>query len=117
MPTINNGAVPYGGAVVTIGSVAYVATTGETSQGSTIIERRGALNEPTGFVITPDFKRGNWTLQRPTSSQTLPDVGDVIQVPADKLAGITGSIYITERAAAVDQGGIETFRVSVMLAV
>jgi hypothetical protein len=117
MPTVNNGAVPYGATVVTISSVGYVATTGETSQGSTILERRGALNEPTGFVITPDFKRGNWTLQRPTSSQALPEVGAEIEIPSDKRGSVTGSIYITERAIAVEQAGIETFRVSVMLAV
>jgi len=117
MPTINNGSVPYGCTVVTISAVAYVATTGELSEGSTILERRGALNEPTGFVITPDFKRGSWTLQRPTSTQPLPEVGAVIEVPTDKRAGVTGSIYITERAVALEQAGLETFRVSVMLAV
>jgi hypothetical protein len=117
MPTVNNGNVPYGSTTVTIASVAYVASQLELTQGSTILERRNQLNEPSGFVITPDFKRGSCMLQRPTSTAPLPQIGDTVTIPTDKMAGVSGTVYITERGVVLEQAGIEMFRVSLMLSV
>lgn len=112
MPTVNNGDVPYGSTTATIASVAYVLTNFQLTQGSTIIERRGALNQPTGFVITPDFKTGSCSAQRPTSSAAAPAVGDIVDVPSDAKAGFGGTLYISEVGITLEQGGVQMIPIS-----
>ena len=115
MPTVNDGNVPYGSFNITIGSTAFVAETISTDQGSTIIERRNALNEPSGQVIIPDFETGSFTVQRPTSSEELPAVGTIAQFPTG--ASIAGTWYINQRGQAYTRGDVQKFNISVRKAV
>lgn len=115
MPTVNDGNVPYGVYNITIGSTAYVAETISTDQGSTIIERRDALNVPSGQVIIPDFITGSFTVQRPTSTSALPDIGTVAQFPTN--SDVAGTWYINQVGRAYAQGDVQKFNISVRKAV
>jgi hypothetical protein len=115
MPTVNDGNVPYGSFSITIGSTGYVAETISTDQGSTIIERRNALNEPSGQVIIPDFETGSFTVQRPASNTPLPAIGTVAQFPTD--ADAAGTWYVNQRGKAFTQGDVQKFNISVRKAV
>lgn len=115
MPTVNDGNVPYGSFNVTIGSTSYVAETNSTDQGSTIIERRNALNEPSGQVIIPDFETGSFTIQRPSSTEALPEIGAIAVFPTN--ADVAGTHYINQRGRAYTQGDVQKFNISVRKAV
>ena len=115
MPTTNDGDVPYGSFVVTIGTTPFVAENLTPSRPSTRIERRDELNEPSGQVIMPDFETATMTLQRPTTSEPLPDVGDVLTAPTN--SGLTGTQYVTDVGATFDQGEDQKFNITVHKAV
>lgn len=115
MSTVNDGNVPYGSFNITIGSDAYVAETISTDQGSTIIERKNAIGEPTGQVIIPEFETGSFTVQRPATSTALPAIGTVCLFPTD--ADVSGTYYINQRGRSYSQGDVQKFSISVRKAI
>jgi hypothetical protein len=115
MPTVNDGNVPYGSFNVTIGSTSYVAETISTDQGSTVIERRNALNEPSGQVIIPDFETGSFTIQRPASTAALPAIGTIALFPTN--ADVSGTHYVNQVGRSYSQGDVQKFNISVRKAV
>jgi hypothetical protein len=115
MSTVNDGNVPHGSFNVTIGSTAYVAETISTDQGSTIIERRDALNVPSGQVIIPDFQTGSFTVQRPLSTSALPAIGTIAQFPTG--SDVAGTWYLNQVGRAYSQGDVQKFNISVRKAV
>ena len=75
MATYNDGSVPYGSQVVTIGSTAYVAEQINITDPSSIIERMDELGNPSGQVIIGGFVNGTAVLQLATTGTTLPTMG------------------------------------------
>lgn len=71
----NDGNVPYGSQAVTIGGVAFIAENINPDVPSDIIERRGALGQPTGQVIIEGFTTGSATLQLATTVTVPPTIG------------------------------------------
>ena len=113
MPT-NDGNVPYGSYLVTVAGSALVAENINPSRPSTIIERRDELNEPSGQVIIPDFETATMTLQRPTTSADVPSVGAAVTFPVGAGMGPTTTTwFISEAGAALDQGDVQKFNVTV----
>lgn len=112
MPTINDGDVPYGSFVITVGSAALVAESISFTEASSVIERRNQLNAPSGQVITPDFVTGTAVVQRPASATGSPRVGDVVALPSDALAGFTGSLFVSDVGPAYSQGEVQKFNLS-----
>lgn len=113
---INDGNVPYGSYLVTVNSVGYVAENISPSRPSSIIERRDQLNAPSGQVIIPDFESATMTLQRPTTSQALPDIGDAAEFPSEAGLG-TPTWYVSDVGAAYAAGDVQKFNVTARKAV
>lgn len=111
MPTTNDGSVPYGSFVVTIGTTAFVAENLSPSKPTNRIERRDEINEPSGQVIIPDFESATMTLQRPTTSEALPAIGATLTAPTN--SGLSGTQYITDVGATFDQGEDQKFNITV----
>lgn len=112
MPTINDGDVPYGSFVLTVGSTAFVAESVSFTQASTVIERRSEINAPSGQVIIPDFVTGTAVLQRPASSTSSPQVGDAVTLPTNALAGFTGSVWVSDVGPTYSQADVQKFNIS-----
>jgi len=110
MPT-NDGNVPYGSYIVTVGSTSFVAENLNPSSSTTIIERRNSLSEPSGQVIIPDFESATMTLQRPATATALPARGATALFPAG--AGLAGTWYVSEVGASYEQGSDQKFSVTV----
>ena len=75
MAAYNDGNVPFGAQVVTIGGVSFVAEDLQITDPSTIIERRDALGNPTGQVIITNFSNGTATLQYASTATTILTIG------------------------------------------
>jgi hypothetical protein len=111
MPTNNDGSVPYGSFILTMGGTAFVCENLTPSVPVTKIERRDELNRPSGKVSIDDFETATLTAQRPTASTALPVLGAAVIAPANSL--ITGSWYVTDRSPAFSQGEIQKFTVTI----
>jgi hypothetical protein len=112
MPTINDGDVPYGCYLITLGSAGFVAESISFTEASSVIERRNELNAPSGQIIIPDFVTGTGVVQRPASSTPSPRVGDVAVIPSNALAGFTGSLFVSDVGPAYAQGDVHKFNFS-----
>ena len=110
MPT-NDGSVPYGAYVVTIGGIGYVAENINPSFPSNIIERLNQLGEPSGQVFVPGFGTASMTLQRPTTSSALPLIGATVSIPTNAGMG-TYAWIISEASAAYEQGSDQKFSIT-----
>lgn len=75
MALINDGQIPYGSRVLTINSVAFVATDIEVTRTVEVIERYNEVGEPSGQVLIPRWVTGTATLQLSGSSPVLPAQG------------------------------------------
>lgn len=111
MATVNDGNVPYGSYLVTIGSTAYVATDLNPSRPTNLIDRYNELNVPSGQVIIPDFETLSMTVQRPTTSTDLPATGSAVILPTGAGVATTGW-KITDPGAAYSQGDDQTFSIT-----
>lgn len=80
MSTYNDGNVPFGSQAVTIGGVSFIAESISPDVPSDVIERRGALGQPTGQVIIEGFTTGSAVLQLATTVTQLPTIGATFQI-------------------------------------
>lgn len=71
----NDGNVPFGSQSVTIGGVAFIAESISPDVGGDVIERRGALGDPTGQVLIEGFTTGTAVLQLATTVTVPPTFG------------------------------------------
>lgn len=110
MPT-NDGNVPYGAYLVTIGGTAFVGENISPQSPTSIIERRDSLNAPSGQVFVPDFESATMTVQRPAASTAKPARGATASFPAN--ADMSGTWYVSEVGAEFQQGEVQKFNVTV----
>jgi hypothetical protein len=75
MATFNDGSVPFGSQVITVGITAFVAENISYADSSTVIERRNQDGDPSGQVFIDNFGAGTATLQFATTSTRIPAVG------------------------------------------
>ncbi len=74
MPTVSNdGNIPFGSQVVTIGATDYVAEDIEFEEKTTSIIRRNEINVPNGAVHISDLVKGKMTLQLESIDTTIPE--------------------------------------------
>lgn len=111
MPVVNNGTVAYGSYVITVSGVGYVAENVNPTMSSTVLERFNQVSEPSGQVIIPTFETATLTLQRPTSTASLPDIGSVAS--GATASGLAGSWFVSEASGAFEQGSIQKVNVTV----
>ncbi len=74
MPTVtNDGDIPFGSQVVTIGAVEYVAEEIEFEEKTTSIIRRNEINVPNGAIHINDLTKGKMTLQLESVDTAIPE--------------------------------------------
>jgi hypothetical protein len=71
----NDGTIPYGSKILTIGGAAFVADDIQVSRPSKKISRTNQLDEPTGSVNYEDFHTFTCTLQYETDATPPPAKG------------------------------------------
>lgn len=103
MATYNDGNVPYGSVVVTIGGTPYVAESVTTTEPSTIIERMDEDGDPSGQVIIPGFVNGSAVLQLATTSTLCPTVGATFTLTRPGTPASTIGCVISEVGEALAQ--------------
>ncbi len=104
MPDYNDGSVPFGAQVVTIGTTPYVAENVTYTEPSTVIERRDEDGDPSGQVVVAGFGSGSATLQLATTLTVIPAVGATFTLTRNggATAATVGAV-ITEVAEAQAQ--------------
>ena len=110
MPT-NDGNVPYGAYLVTIGSTAFVGENINPQSPTNIIERRDQLGAPSGQVFVPDFETATMTVQRPAAATAKPARGATAVFPAN--ADMAGTWYVSEVGADYQQDDVQKFNITV----
>lgn len=103
MPTYNDGSVPYGSQVVTIGGVAFVAEQINVTEPSNIIERMDELGVPSGQVIIGGFVNGTAVLQLATTSTLLPTFGGTFTLTRPGTPAVTYGAVLSEIGEAYAQ--------------
>lgn len=103
MPTYNDGSVPYGSQVVTIGGVAFVAEQINVTEPSNIIERMDELGVPSGQVIIAGFVNGTAVLQLATTSTQLPTFGATFTLTRPGTPAVTYGAVLSEIGEAYAQ--------------
>jgi hypothetical protein len=83
----NDGSIPYGSKVLTIGAVAYIADDINVSRPSKKISRTNQIDEPAGSVNYDDFATFTATLQLATTSTVPPAKGATCTVTFDATTG------------------------------
>ena len=83
----NDGSIPFGSVTLTINSVAYIAENVVVNRPTQTIQRRNAVNEPSGSVGVADFITGSATLQKASSSTALPIPGLSFSYTEDATVG------------------------------
>jgi len=97
MAAYNDGSVPFGSQVVTIGATAYVAENINFTEPSTIIERRDEDGDPSGQVVVAGFANGSGVLQFATTLTVVPAVGATFTLTRNGGAtAATVGVVITE---------------------
>lgn len=72
--TLNDGNIPFGSQVVSVGSGSYVAEEIEFEQKATSIIRRDEQNIPNGAVHIRDLVKGKMTLQLESATSAIPEI-------------------------------------------
>jgi hypothetical protein len=97
MAAFNDGNVPFGSQVVTIGATAYVAENISYTEPSNLIERRDEDGDPSGQVAIPGFGNGQSTLQLASTLTVIPAVGATFTLTRNGGAtAATLGVFITE---------------------
>lgn len=107
----NDGSIPFGSVTLTINSVAYIAESYTPTRPTAVIERRNAVNEPSGSVGVADFVTGSAVLQKAATSTAMPTPGMTFQHTEDSTVGAE-TFYITEVSQAKSQGEATKFNIS-----
>lgn len=83
----NDGTIPYGSKVLTIGGVIFIADDIQVSRPSKKISRTDQLDEPSGSVNYEDFHSFTATLQLATTATVPPAKGATCTVTFDDVYG------------------------------
>lgn len=94
MAAHNDGSVPFGSQIATIGASPFVAENINYTEPSTIIERRDEDGDPSGQVIIPNFGNGSATLQLAATTWLVPTVGATFNLL--RKSGATVGVVISE---------------------
>lgn len=111
MPTYNDGSVPYGSQVVSIGGVSFVAESISITEPSTVVERRDELGNPSGQVIIGQFINGSCVLQLATTATQLPTFGTTFSLTRPGTPAVTIGVIISEVGEVLNQS--EAYKVNV----
>lgn len=101
----NDGSIPFGAPILTIGSVTYICESFSESRPTNIIERHNEVNEPSGSVGIANFVTFTAVLQKAASSTAAPALGATFTYGAY-------DFYVTEVSAPLEQGGAAKFNIS-----
>ena len=112
MATFNDGTVPYGSQVITIGTQTFVAENITTTEPTTVIERRDELGSPAGQVIISNFITGSCVLQLATTSTPLPTIGATFVVVRAGTPASTIAVIISEIGEVLNQTEAKKVNVS-----
>jgi hypothetical protein len=99
----NDGNIPFGSIVVTIGGVTGVAEDLEVEQPSTSIVRRNEINVPNGAVHIKDLIKVTMTLQLASVSTAVPTR---FSIATFSLGGVSKSYILTKVGQPVKQDDI-----------
>lgn len=95
--TYNDGNIPYGSQVVTIGATAYVAENINFTQPTTAVERRDEIGDPSGQLIKSNFDTGSAALQLATTATQIPAVGATFTfIRTGGLGAVTIGVVVSE---------------------
>lgn len=109
MADFNDGNIPFGAQVVTIGASGFVAESVNYTEPSNIIERRDEDGDPSGQVIIPGFGNGTATLQLGATTWVVPTRGAIFNLL--RKSGATVPVIISEVGEAYAQ--LEAVKVNV----
>jgi hypothetical protein len=109
MADFNDGAIPFGVQVVTIGASGFVAENLSYTEPSNIIERRDEDGDPSGQVIIPGFGSGSATLQLAAITWVVPTRGATFNVL--RKSGATFGAIISEVGESYSQ--LEAVKVNI----
>ncbi len=109
MADFNDGNIPFGAQVVTIGASGFVAENVTYTEPSSIIERRDEDGDPSGQVIIPGFGNGSTTLQLAATTWLVPTRGATFNLL--RKSGATVGAVINEVSEAYAQ--LEAVKVNV----
>ena len=73
--TTNDGGVPFGSQIITVGATTFVAENITYNEPSTLVERRDETGTPTGQVMINNFDNGTATLQLAATPTVPPTRG------------------------------------------
>lgn len=101
MSAYNDGSVPFGSQVLTIGATAFVAENISYNDPSSIIERRDEDGDPSGQVLVNNFANGSATLQFATTLTVPPAIGATFTLTRN--SGATIGCIVSEVSEAFTQ--------------
>lgn len=115
----NDGAIPYGSRILSItnalmgtpAAVDFIAESITLTRPTTIIERKGAVDEPTGQVGVAGFVTGSATLQLPVTASIPPNLGATFPTTWDSVTGVENFI-VSEVGQVETQGDAKKVNVS-----
>ena len=112
MPIKNDGTLPSGSRVLTIGAVSYIADDFTVNEPTKFLDGRDEHDEPTGGVLLADFMKGSATLQLAASTTVNPALGAIFSAKINANDSVAANWMITEVSKPENRGSLQKVTIS-----